>query len=212
MSVNKNLSSKVDYSNEITQSFWDQVAAYISTIFSPPLVVVYGIIISTPFLNVPSPWLWSLLYIVVFVIPPTLFVYNLLKKGLIADFHMNNRKERLKPLFVITFNTLLGMSVFYLLSGPKLLIILSVCCLFSILVMFFVTLFWKISGHSVAAGGLCVLMLALLSESAIAFTIIIPIIAWSRFKLSRHTVSQIIAGVVLGILTFGLPLYLTGLI
>ena len=125
---------------------------------------------------------------------------------------MNKRNERLKPLFVITFNTLFGMSVIYLLNGPMLLIILSLCCLLSIIVMFFVTLFWKISGHSVAAGGLCVLMLSLLSESAIPFTIIIPIIAWSRFKLSRHTVSQTIAGVVLGIITFGIPLYLTGLI
>jgi len=212
MSINKNLSSKVEYSNEITQTFWDQVASYISTIFSPPLVVVYGVIISAPFLNVSSPWLWSFLFILVFVLPPTLFVYNLLRKGLIEDFHMNIRKERLKPLFVILFNTLLGISVFYLLSGPKFLIILSICCLFSIILMFFVTLFWKISGHSVAAGGLCVLMLSLLSESAIPFTILIPIIAWSRFKLSRHTVSQIVAGVILGFITFGLPLFITGLI
>ena len=212
MSINKDLSSKVGYSNEITQTFWDQLAAYISTIFSPPLVVIYGVIISAPFLNVSSPWLWSILFIFLFVIPPTLFVYNLFRRGLVHDFHLNIRKERLKPLFVILFNTLLGISVFYLLSGPKLLIILSICCLLSVIVMFFVTLFWKISGHSVAAGGLCVLMLALLNESAIPFTILIPIIAWSRFKLSRHTVSQTIAGVILGIITFGVPLFITGLI
>lgn len=212
MSIDKDLSSKVNFSNELTQSFWNQVAVYISTIFSPPLVVIYGVIISAPFLKVTSPWLWSFLFVLLFVIPPTLFVYNLLRKGLIQDFHMNNRKERLKPLFVILFNTLLGISVFYLLGGPKFLIILSVCCLLSIILMFFVTLFWKISAHSVAAGGLCVLMASLLSESAIPFTILIPIIAWSRVKLSRHTVSQTLTGVVFGIITFGLPLYITGLI
>ncbi|MGI9534235.1 MAG: phosphatase PAP2 family protein [Thermodesulfobacteriota bacterium] len=212
MSINKDVSSKVNYSNGITQTFWDQLATYISIVFSPPLVVIYGVIIATPFLNVSSPWLWSMLFITLPVIPPTFFVYNLLRKGLIEDFHMNVRKERLKPLFVILFNTLLGISVFYLLSGPKFLIILSICCLLSVVMMFFVTLFWKISGHSVAAGGLCVIMLSLLSESAIPFTILIPIIAWSRFKLSRHSVSQTIAGVILGILSFGIPLYFTGLI
>ena len=212
MSADKDLTSKVNYHGEITITFWDQVALYISILTSPPLTLIYAILISIPFMNSSSPWLWSLLFLVIFVVPPNLYVYYLLKKRLIANFHMNLRRERVKPLLFIIFNTLLGISVFYLLGGPGFLIILSICCLLSIIAMFFVTLFWKISGHSVAAGGLCLLMLTLFNEAAIPFTIIIPIIAWSRVKLSRHTVSQTLAGFILGIITFGIPLYLTGLI
>ena len=212
MSINKNLTSKADYTGDITHTFWDQSASYISIVFSPILVVVYGVIIAAPFLNVSSPLLWSILFILLFAVPPTLFVYNLLRKGLIQDFHMSVRKERVKPLFVIIFSTLFGISIFYLLDGPKLLIILSICCLLSIILMFVITLFWKISGHSVAAGGLCVLILSLLSESAVLFTILVPVVAWSRVKLSRHTVSQTVVGVILGILTFGIPFYIIGLI
>jgi len=144
--------------------------------------------------------------------PPTLYVYSLLKKGLIKDFHMNIRNERIKPLLVILFNTLLGVGIFYVLGSPKYFIVLALCCLISILLMFFVTLSWKISGHGVAAGGLCVILISSMSEAAIPFTIIVPIIAWSRVILSRHTTMQTIAGVILGFFTFGIPLYLTGLI
>jgi membrane-associated phospholipid phosphatase len=212
MTVNKDLSPNVNYSNDITQTFWGQVASYISSIFSPPLVVIYGVLISAYYINASSRWVWATLFIMLFVLPPTLYVYSLLKKGLIEDFHMNIRNERIKPLLVILFNTLLGVGIFYVLGSPKYFIVLALCCLISILLMFFVTLSWKISGHGVAAGGLCVILISSMSEAAIPFTIIVPIIAWSRVILSRHTTMQTIAGVILGFFTFGIPLYLTGLI
>ncbi len=212
MSVNKDLSSNINYSNDITQTFWGQVASYISSIFSPPLVVIYTILISAYYINAPSKWIWAALFIMLFVLPPTLYVYSLLKKGLIKDFHMNIRNERIKPLLVILFNTLLGVGIFYVLGSPKFFIVFALCCLITILLMYFVTLSWKISGHGVAAGGLCVILISSMNEAAIPFTIIVPIIAWSRVILSRHTIMQTISGVILGFLTFGIPLYLTGLI
>ena len=212
MSNNKNLSSNLDYSSDITQTFWGQVATYISNIFSPPLVVIYGILISAYYMDTTSSWLWAILFIMLFVLPPTLYVLSLLKKGQIKDFHMNIRNERVKPLLVMIINTLVGVGIFYALGTPKFFIVFTLCCLISILLMFFVTLSWKLSGHGIAAGALCVILISTMHEAAIPFTIIVPLIAWSRVKLNRHTVLQTISGVILGILTFGIPLYLTGLI
>ena len=212
MSNNKNLSSNLDYSSDITQTFWGQVATYISNIFSPPLVVIYGILISAYYMDTTSSWLWAILFIMLFVLPPTLYVVSLLKKGQIKDFHMNIRNERVKPLLVMIINTLVGVGIFYALGTPKFFIVFTLCCLISILLMFFVTLSWKLSGHGIAAGALCVILISTMHEAAIPFTIIVPLIAWSRVKLNRHTVLQTISGVILGILTFGIPLYLTGLI
>jgi len=212
MSIHKDVSSNVNYSNDIKQTFWGQVACYISNIFSPPLVVIYGILISTYFLHTSARWVWATLFIMLFVLPPTLYVVSLLKKGQIKDFHINVRSERVKPLFVILLNTFLGVGIFYVLGSPKFFIVFILCCLISVLLMFFVTLSWKISGHGLAAGGLCVILISTMNEAAIPFTMIVPIIAWSRVKLSRHTVLQTVAGVILGFMTFGIPLYLTGLI
>lgn len=212
MSINKDVSSNVNYSNDITQTFWGQVACYISNIFSPPLVLIYGILISTYYIDASSRWIWAILFIMLFAVPPTLYVISLLKKGQIEDFHMNIRKERVKPLLVILINTLVGAGIFYALGSPKFFIVFTLCCLISILLMFFVTLSWKISGHGVAVGGLCVILISFMNEIAIPLSMIVPIVAWSRVKLSRHTVLQTVAGVILGFMTFGIPLYLTGLI
>jgi len=212
MSNNKNISSNINYSNDITQTFWGQVAAYISNFFSPPLALIYGILISAYHIDTTSGWLWTILFIMLFILPPTLYVLSLLKKGLIKDFHMNIRNERVKPLLVMIINTLIGAGIFYVLGTPKFFIVFTLCCLISILLMFFITLSWKLSGHGLAAGALCVILISTMQEAAIPFTVIVPLIAWSRVKLNRHTVLQTVSGVILGFLTFGIPLYLTGLI
>ena len=116
MSTHKDVSPNVNYSNDITQTFWGQVACYISNIFSPPLVVIYGILISTYYLDTSSRWVWATLFIMLFVLPPTLYVVSLLKKGQIKDFHMNIRGERVKPLLVILLNTFVGVGIFTFLS------------------------------------------------------------------------------------------------
>jgi membrane-associated phospholipid phosphatase len=70
-----------------------------------------------------------------------------------------------------------------------------------------ITLQWKISLHCTAATILSELAFALLGPSAIPFTMSIPLIAWSRVYLDRHTVSQTIAGVLLGIVILTPVLY-----
>lgn len=208
MSTNKDLSSKVTYDHEITATIWDQIATFVSNAFSPPLVVVYGTLISAPFLKVSSPWLWSIIFLFLFVVPPTAYVYFLLKNGKVTDFHINTRKERLKPLIIILINTLLGLMAFYFIGGSKYLVFLAICCLVTMALMLAFTLFWKISGHCAAAGGLCVIALSLLNQAAIPFTVLIPIIAWSRVRLGHHTITQTLAGFLIGILTFSSVLYL----
>ncbi len=212
MSINKDLTSKANYSDELSHTFWGYIASYISAIFSPPLVVVYAVALSAPFLNVPLPLLWSVMFMLLFIAPPALFVYKLLKKGVISDFHMINRKERIKPLVVITLNTLLGIYIFHIIGAPPIHILISISSFLSILIIFIITLFWKISVHSVAISGLCIVTMSQMSDLTVPFAMLIPIVAWSRVQLSHHTVLQTIAGVFLGILTFGVPFYFSGLL
>lgn len=212
MSINRNLTSKANYADGLSHTFWGYIAYYISAIFSPPLVVIYAVALSAPFLNVSSPLLWSVLFILLFIAPPALFVYRLLKKGVIKDFHMSNRKERIKPLVVITLNTLLGIYIFHIIGAPDIYILMSISSFLSILIIFIITLFWKISVHSVAVSGLYIVTMSQMSDLAVPIAILIPIVAWSRVQLSHHTVLQTVAGVFLGILTFGVPFYFSGLL
>jgi membrane-associated phospholipid phosphatase len=65
-------------------------------------------------------------------------------------------------------------------------------------IIFTITLRWKISVHTTSAAGLTVLILRVFGIAAAPLVISIPLIAWSRVKLRRHTLSQTIAGALLG--------------
>jgi len=82
--------------------------------------------------------------------------------------------------------------------------------LIQILLVFLITLRWKISGHCTSAAGLSFLAIALYGEPMIPLTLIIPVVAWSRIRLGRHTLYQTIAGTFLGAATVMGILYITG--
>lgn len=210
MSINKNV--KVDYAVEIPQTFWDHIARYISIIFLPPLTLLYALVIVAPFLDVSSKWSWSGLFVLLFMALPILFVYTLMKKGVIKDLYIKNRKERLKPALVVMLNTLFGISILHILEGPKLHIIISFCGLLAGMLILLVTLYWKISIHSSAVSGLFFPTVSHLSELAVPCALLIALVAWSRIQLNHHTMLQTFAGIFVGVLSFGVPFYLMGLV
>jgi membrane-associated phospholipid phosphatase len=69
-----------------------------------------------------------------------------------------------------------------------------------------VTLQWKISLHCAGAAGIATLLTGVLGiQGMVAFTSV-AMVAWSRIRLGRHTISQALAGSVLGTLVFFLAL------
>jgi len=92
MTVNKELSPNVNYSNDITQTFWGQVASYISSLFSPPLVVIYGVLISAYYINASYRWVWATLFIMLFVLPPHIVCIQSAKKGIDKRFSYEYQK------------------------------------------------------------------------------------------------------------------------
>lgn len=214
MSSDKRILTRTFYNETEAEGFLNVSARYISNIFSPPLCVVYGVLLATPFLDIPLKWGWALFFISLFVLPPTLYVYILMKRGVITDFHINIRKQRFKPMLLMFTNTVFGIVAYSRLGGPNYLIILAICCLVLLGVILLLTLFSKISGHSAAAGGLLTVSLSVFSMSIVPFilAIIIPFIAWSRVRLGRHSVAQTFTGFLLGVTTFGTILYFSNLL
>ncbi len=211
---NKNVYTEVslkDSVNDNSDGFLNHVARYLSYVFSPPLTALYGVVAVTYFLGVGSKWLWALMFILLFVFPPTAYVYFLLRKGVVSDFHINRKEQRAKPILFIFVNTIIATVVYNGLGGPRYLSVLAVSSLFLLAFMFIVTFFYKISGHCAAVGGLIVVLFLLFGDAAITFTPLIPLVAWSRVKLKRHSLAQTVSGLILGVVTFIFVLYLYGL-
>ena len=197
----------------IIPSDWrDRSARLISNLFSPPLVALSCIVVTALAANSDSSTFWILVFISLLIIPPTIFVLTLVHRGMVSDFHLNIREERAWPLFTIFAYATTVFIVMYVAGAPKLMLIVTAAALLQILLVFIITLRWKISGHCTSAAGLAFLTVALYGENVIPLTLIVPIIAWSRIRLGRHTIPQTLAGSFLGAATVIIILYLANVI
>ena len=212
MATNKSYYSRITDSIIISDSRRDNTARIISTIFSPPLIALATLIIAAYAVEEDSVLYWTIVSIVLFVAVPSLYVYSLVRRGQVSDFHMKIREQRTWPLLIILLISCAVFSVLYFASAPWLLIVVSLVAIIQLMLIVLITLRWKISGHCSAASGLAVLLVALFGQTLLPAILMVPVIAWSRIRLDRHTLSQSIAGVLLGVVTATSILYFANII
>ena len=209
MEINKSYYTRLAETLIISPEWKDRWARLISVVFSPLTVAIAAVAIAGLAIKDESALVWIALYIALSILPPALYIMYLVRKGIVTDFHLNVRKERTKPFLIMTINTAVVFLVMLLAGAPELILIVIAAAVLQLSCMLLITIRWKISGHCTAATGLVVLALALFGEKLIPLTLIIPLIAWSRIRLSRHTFTQTVAGIFLGTITITALLYVT---
>lgn len=155
-------------------------------------------------------WLPTILYIVlyqeqketlfpiflIFIILP-LFLYSIYRiiTNTKEKLDFSIRQNRIVPLLLLSFS-MIGFALYCQYIGIAILqykILLLVCIIFINLI---ITLFWKISFHMAINTIGFILLSQIISQSSIAAILIIPLVAWSRLVQKKHTIAQLIAGVV----------------
>lgn len=212
METEKNLYRQSSETILVTLDRRDKSARMISNFLSPPLIALASIIITAQASESESALLWIFVYVALLVLPPTLYILWLVHRGEVSDFHLNIREERTQPLLLILANTALVSLAMYLAGSPRLMLIAAAAAIIQLIIVLVITLRWKISGHCTAGAGLSVLAVALYGEILLPLLLIVPVIAWSRIRLGRHTFAQTIAGSALGVVTVVLILYTTNTI
>lgn len=175
-----------------------RIARLVSNIGCPPVIGLLAVVVSVYASPIAHQARWGLLFAVVSVLIPVIYVLWLVRRGRVADFHLSARHERIGP-FVVT----LGSSVagWLLMRQPGVSPTLQVVAALNVVqtaILLLITLQWKISIHSTAVTGLAVLAFHYASSLTLFFLLCIPLIGWSRVRLQRHTVSQVLAGTALG--------------
>ena len=189
-----------------------KAAKWVSGLFSPPLMAVVAIFLAAENIKGESAYLWAVLYVVLSILPPTFYIFSLVRSGEVTDFHLNIREQRTKPLTVILINTLAVIFVMIIAGAPKLMLIITFAGLLQALLVLLITLRWKISGHCTAAAGVAVFSIILFGEMFIPALLLVPLIAWSRIRMECHTFAQTVAGSLLGAVTVLSVLYITNII
>jgi hypothetical protein len=168
-----------------------------------------GLLVVAHAVATPAAWGWASFYMALVVLTPTLYVIWLLRRGEITDFHLRVREQRIKPLLIIMAAMIVAWLALLLGDAPRLLLTLAGAGTVQALIIFLVTLRWKISGHAAAITGFAVLSWLLTSPIAAPATLSVPLVIWARLQLRRHTFFQTLAGATVGAL-ISVAVYLAG--
>lgn len=180
----------------------------ISAIFSPLLVPTYGMIL-VAYLTIlsflPANLLWTAIGItfVITCLVPVSAIVALYRSGMIKDPGLNERTERLIPYGIAILCYLGCAFFFYKASAPFWLPMFYAGGALATLINTVVNLWWKISAHGAAMGGLVALMFRIVASHYALYNmnvwlsaviILAGLVMTARVYLGRHTLWQVITG------------------
>jgi len=126
---------------------------------------------------------------------PYSFILFLYKTGRISDLQIPRRKERLVPLLVINICVIAGFIVLLFLKSSALLRTVYLIYLLGLPLISIITVFYKVSFHSSYITMFSLIYLMVFGKWAVFTIALIPLVGWSRVKLKRHTIGQVLLGI-----------------
>jgi len=199
-----------------TKTTGTAVAEIVSQVLNPlvlPPLLFGGVGLFAGASGYELAWLMGL-SILFFTVVPLLFLLWQHRLGLIDSLDIRDRTRRALPLIATIMSYVVGAGVLALHTTPGawLIALLMGCYAINTALTMLVTQAWKISIHVLSIAGIpsilsflwcCLtpghggLNLPLLIGGSSAC---IPLVAWARVRLRHHTVSQVIAGALGGLL------------
>jgi hypothetical protein len=189
----------------------NRLALVISVVFHPLLMTTYLFVVLSLYLPGllqpvrPSLWFIFLIFLMTFLLPSLNFVFFKVT-GTIKDFNMFNRSERILPFAFVTILYCVVTFMFYwkfpVPSVLKLMMIITTM----VIVSAAITLFFKISVHSVAVCGIIGILLPLNNASeqglllypTVGALVIAGVVMSSRLQLNAHVLREVLMGALLG--------------
>lgn len=148
---------------------------------------------------------------------PLLAIFLLYKLRIVSDSGLNNQKERLIPYSITTVCYLALAYYLSAIHSPAWLWAFVVGAAAATVVSAVVNLWWKISAHAAAMGGLVAMTFLLMyfklnvvNLNLLFFAIVLAagLVCTSRLILERHTLWQLLAGTLNGIICVAVAMLL----
>jgi membrane-associated phospholipid phosphatase len=180
----------------------EAIARWISHVISPHIVgVVLTSMVSLQFSPDPvEVFEWLLILMPLIAAPPLAYLLWLVHKGALEDIYMPRRETRARPLTVLMVWLFICLGLIRYWEAPQIVEIFVLSAMVLVSSLGLVTLFWKISFHgaTITAAATATVMVA--GYSAWPVILLVPLVGWSRIRLERHTLRQVIYGSLVGAL------------
>lgn len=186
----------------------ERLARVISTFGNAPLIAILVFLLINNFLLKGHQFVTVTFISIVFAaLIPSIIAFIWIKHRKI-EFDMPRKEDRLYPLLWIILSYLIGVIVLYTFSAPPITTVLMFCYFSNTLIVFAISLFWKISIHAMGVAGPAAAIIYVFGYPGLIFLILIPLVIWSRLYLKRHTFLQAVTGATLGFALTAVQIYL----
>ena len=186
-------------------------AQLISFFFNPVLLLVFVpmILVYRTTGNVVLALAWTG-YTMIFLLAMIFFLFYGVQKKLFTDMDVSKRTQR-PLLFAVSFIMgLVYLAGLFLFHGPKILITVVIGIIASVILITFINMKLKMSIH-VATISALLFSFALINQGYYYFSLLlIPLVAWARLRIKRHTLPETIVGAIFGILLSLVMFYIVG--
>lgn len=189
------------------------IAHLISTVFQPLLMPTYGVMLLFVYTYFGVSYLHQFWLIItpVFLLSfavPAILIFMLYKIGIISDLSLKVRRERIYPYMITLLSYSVMIIFYYKMQMPTWFLMIMVSSVAIMIVAILITLKWKISAHMFGIGGLIggAMSVSYFVEHSnpyfmfMGLFIIAGLVGTSRLILKRHTLAQVIAGFLLGLI------------
>jgi len=184
-----------------------KIARLISNITQPPLVSIpIFAIINYVLLGFNNSMVITIICWIFGAFLPITTSLILIRK-MHTDIDITDRTKRTLPLFFAVCSYLIGFLVLLSMGAPALTTALMLIYSSNTLIILFINLSWKISIHTMGVAGPTVALTYLFGLPGLLFGLLIPLVMWSRVELKKHTISQVLAGGIVGIILTYIQLY-----
>ena len=188
-------------------SVWNRLSRGISALMHPFVIPTWAVLLMlygpTVMVNMPPRVKFFLLGIVALntLLLPAFSIGVLRWFRVIPDWSLQDQKTRMLPMGIVAVCYLLGIVAMSNMLFAFLItrfLIAALCC---VAFAFFVNLYWKISLHMTAAGGLlgmlavvCYAGLANLQQALVGCLLLAGLLGSARLRLGSHNLAQVAAG------------------
>jgi membrane-associated phospholipid phosphatase len=176
----------------------DALANTLSSVACPPVLAAGMMAIAASMDGTAHAWRFAALYVGLAIATPILYLIALLRRGTVSDLDVQIRTERWRPLLAAQLGMAVALGLFIVYGAPPLMVALAGGLLAYTALAFGITLWWKISMHAAAAAAIAALVVTQVGAPAFPLLAGVPLMAWARIRLKRHTPAQTIAGAALG--------------
>jgi membrane-associated phospholipid phosphatase len=189
-----------------------KIAKVVSAVASPPILGTGATLLVAGWLDSSIGWWWAGFNILLVILLPVGYILWLLRSHQVTDFDVYLREQRLRPYFFTLTCGGTSWLIGIIAHAPHMILILNGASFIQMLVMGAINTRWKISAHAATAASMSVMISILFGVGSLPVLLTIPLVAWSRVQLHRHTLAQTIGGATLGAATFFIAMMLPSIL